>query len=1086
MADACRRGDATLINNLRSQGTSVTERPSTGPYAGDTYLHIAAENGRLHVVQYLLENGLTVHERGQSNRTVLHAAAKGGHKEVCEFLISCGVDATLKDRTGKNAYDVCNDIALRQYLLQFIFKRVDPSTMTAEQLSACHAMANGSGGQVMPPAHPMASQAPPGGGTSMLPNSYAPGNQPLLNSGMSAPQLGGTHAGRTQIGYTLSGKDAIVPDGFVSSANDPSLQGKYGHQYVQTPAVVPPPPTDDTVVSPTSYSANIQRGSVPTRYTPPEMSYFGNNNSQQTHSYVRNQVSPPPPSSMSVPQQKYTSIGFGALPPATSGSAQLPQVQTPTQPTSHQIKQVQSQAKTVELQNSEWSNSGSLTSTNGNGNRISPSAGKSNVGFAPVIAGAAPVAMGGAPLASTSAGNFVGGGFNTPPLNNSNNGRTNLSQSTAGNGSGMNVMEKAANGNNVMPQTLQTAAQNGPASLFGNQQNATHGIFQGDVSTTRGIHTNSSNSFSSVSLADTPPIMGAAPNPVIAAMDKLEVLFGEQQASSEENAAFYIDIVSSCGNVEKSRFTVLCPCTELDTLQIVSIKDAVSRLLHCDKKRMVCKFSDPDGEDLELEDEWRGSDFGLEDGTEIDLEIVTDVSMECDSPHIPHPPTPEPPSPPRQTIEENIQKLSLSAAQDDTSVKRPPSLVRQASDERLIFENSFLPMMSHGDGLSATAASSEDLYDLCKEVRDGEKMKNAEINTGLGRGLSMGSDDFARLRCDSVNSDSIHETFKGMFGDGSEEDAAMLLYNPRGGDQSSGIDLFDELPLFNEKSTAETVEKLMPKKVESPRKERKLLPEKVEKLKKVEKAMTNKVEKPVKEEKKLPKKVEKAMINKVEKPVKEEEKLSPKKVEKSRKVENPKKTEKLTTESETANTDSKEHPATKEIKLNTEKKRAATKIEKLKLLKTPKTSSKRKAAFATKTPSPNKSSNDNMAKTPSTPGERDALEWLQSLELDHLYPTLAAEGFDTLARLSHLDADDLDHLKIKRGHRKHLLASLASLQAEKVSRTPPSPPLSQVTSSVSKELRYESPSRAVTSASKLRRPKSRLKPPVKHRIRGKK
>jgi cytohesin len=72
---------------------------TVGPFGAP--LHIAAERGRLDLVQVLIERGADVNIRDSQGRTPLHAAAIGGNAEVIRLLIKLGADVNARDNYGE-------------------------------------------------------------------------------------------------------------------------------------------------------------------------------------------------------------------------------------------------------------------------------------------------------------------------------------------------------------------------------------------------------------------------------------------------------------------------------------------------------------------------------------------------------------------------------------------------------------------------------------------------------------------------------------------------------------------------------------------------------------------------------------------------------------------------------------------------------------------------------------------------------------------------------------------------------------------------------------------------------------------------
>ena len=67
---------------------------------GESPIHIAAWKGTAQDVQWLLDNGADIHQRGEFGMTPLHYAYMGYKLENVEALLNAGADETLKDDHG--------------------------------------------------------------------------------------------------------------------------------------------------------------------------------------------------------------------------------------------------------------------------------------------------------------------------------------------------------------------------------------------------------------------------------------------------------------------------------------------------------------------------------------------------------------------------------------------------------------------------------------------------------------------------------------------------------------------------------------------------------------------------------------------------------------------------------------------------------------------------------------------------------------------------------------------------------------------------------------------------------------------------
>ena len=63
-----------------------------------TYLHKAAQQNRIDIVKWLIENGANPNTKDKMHNTALHFASKTGSQQVLKYLIEYGANLNAKDK----------------------------------------------------------------------------------------------------------------------------------------------------------------------------------------------------------------------------------------------------------------------------------------------------------------------------------------------------------------------------------------------------------------------------------------------------------------------------------------------------------------------------------------------------------------------------------------------------------------------------------------------------------------------------------------------------------------------------------------------------------------------------------------------------------------------------------------------------------------------------------------------------------------------------------------------------------------------------------------------------------------------------
>lgn len=102
------------LNQVAAEGRDL----EAYDHQGATPLHIAAANGYLRVVEFLLDHNVATSVKDNDDWQPVHAAACWGHLEVLELLVHHGADLNAKTKHEETPADICEDPELRERILQ--------------------------------------------------------------------------------------------------------------------------------------------------------------------------------------------------------------------------------------------------------------------------------------------------------------------------------------------------------------------------------------------------------------------------------------------------------------------------------------------------------------------------------------------------------------------------------------------------------------------------------------------------------------------------------------------------------------------------------------------------------------------------------------------------------------------------------------------------------------------------------------------------------------------------------------------------------------------------------------------------------
>ena len=114
-ANACSNGDIDIVKAMMERTQVDVNAMNSHGYR---QLNIAANHGRLSVVQYMCEQGADKEARGQHDLTPLCWTVFSGHLSVMQYLCEQGADKDGTDRTPLQVAAGHGHIHVRQYLCE--------------------------------------------------------------------------------------------------------------------------------------------------------------------------------------------------------------------------------------------------------------------------------------------------------------------------------------------------------------------------------------------------------------------------------------------------------------------------------------------------------------------------------------------------------------------------------------------------------------------------------------------------------------------------------------------------------------------------------------------------------------------------------------------------------------------------------------------------------------------------------------------------------------------------------------------------------------------------------------------------------
>eukprot|EP01130_Rhizamoeba_saxonica_P005191 TRINITY_DN2077_c0_g1_i2.p1 TRINITY_DN2077_c0_g1~~TRINITY_DN2077_c0_g1_i2.p1 ORF type:complete len:400 (+),score=74.93 TRINITY_DN2077_c0_g1_i2:80-1279(+) len=109
-------GHLETLKLLQEYGSDVKNERSS---SGSNCLIRAASRGQVHIVKWLVEQGVSLNDRTSKNKQALHYAARNANIKTVKYLVESGADTSSMDSSGMNALD-CAIKGKNQEIIEYL------------------------------------------------------------------------------------------------------------------------------------------------------------------------------------------------------------------------------------------------------------------------------------------------------------------------------------------------------------------------------------------------------------------------------------------------------------------------------------------------------------------------------------------------------------------------------------------------------------------------------------------------------------------------------------------------------------------------------------------------------------------------------------------------------------------------------------------------------------------------------------------------------------------------------------------------------------------------------------------------------